>query len=105
MAYDKVVDSAELEAGLTKLANAIREKGGTTDLLAFPDEMETAVKAITGGSGGEVYEGSYIVIPNTAEQILFTAGKTMLSDIKIVEIPYAEVSNNTGGITVTIGGK
>lgn len=46
MALDKVVDSAELDAGLTKIADAIREKGGTTVDLKFPEEMETAVKEL-----------------------------------------------------------
>ncbi len=39
MAYDKVVDSAELDAGLKKVADAIRDKTGGADALAFPDGM------------------------------------------------------------------
>ena len=31
-------------ADLTAVANAIREKGGTTDLLSFPTGMITAVR-------------------------------------------------------------
>lgn len=64
MAYDKVVDSAVLEAGLTKIAAAIREKGGTTDTLAFPDAMAEAIAAIEaggGGGGGNGVSGQYIV--------------------------------------------
>ena len=49
MAYDKVVDSALLDAGLTEIANAIRTKGGTTDNLAFPDGFTAAVNSISGG--------------------------------------------------------
>lgn len=52
MAFDKVVDSASLDAGLTQIANAIREKGGTSDQLSFPAGMLEAIAAIeTGGSG------------------------------------------------------
>lgn len=64
MAYDKVVDSAVLETGLTKIAAAIREKGGTTDALAFPDAMAAAIAAIEaggGGGGGNSVSGQYIV--------------------------------------------
>lgn len=58
MAYDKVVDSTVLDNGLTAIANAIREKGGTTDSLAFPDAMVTAIGAIEAGGGGGNYESA-----------------------------------------------
>lgn len=53
MAYDKSVDSAALDAGLTAIADAIREKGGTTESLSFPDGMEAAVYAIEAGGGSD----------------------------------------------------
>ena len=38
---------------LTKVASAIRAKGGTSDLLVYPDGFVTAIQAIqTGGGGG-----------------------------------------------------
>lgn len=49
MAYDKVVDSAVLDEGLKQIADAIREKAGTTDALAFPRAMADAIAAIQGG--------------------------------------------------------
>ena len=52
MAYDKVVDSSVLDAGLKQIANAIREKGGTSDNLAFPQAMADAIAAIEAGGGG-----------------------------------------------------
>lgn len=52
MAYDKVVDSAVLDAGLKQIADAIREKGGTSDNLAFPQAMADAIAAIEAGGGG-----------------------------------------------------
>lgn len=54
MAIDKVIDSAQLEANLTAIADAIREKGGTTDTLAFPDGFVDAVGAIQADSGEAV---------------------------------------------------
>ena len=38
------------DTSLTTVADAIREKGGTTDPLSFPDGMAAAVKAIQGAS-------------------------------------------------------
>jgi hypothetical protein len=52
MAYDKIVDSAALNANLTAIANAIRAKGGTSASLAFPNGMVEAINAITTGGGG-----------------------------------------------------
>lgn len=60
MAFDKVVDSTALEAGLTQIATAIREKGGTTDVLAFPTAMVEAITAIQAG-GGSSWTGNYSV--------------------------------------------
>lgn len=57
MAFDKVVDSAVLEAGLTAIANAIREKGGTSGTLAFPDGMAEAIAAIEAGGTIRVEQG------------------------------------------------
>lgn len=59
MALDKLVDSAQLNADLTTVANAIRTRGGTSDTLSFPSGMASAVLAIPseggGGTTGPVY--------------------------------------------------
>ena len=49
-----------------------------------------------------VYKGEYTVIPSDNDQTLETAGKLMEQDTLIEEIPFAVVSNNSGGSTVTI---
>lgn len=51
MALDKLVDSTQLNTDLTSIANAIRTKGGTSGLLAFPAEFISAIEAISGGGG------------------------------------------------------
>lgn len=51
MALDKLVDSSQLNADLTSIANAIRTKGGTSASLAFPAEFISAIEAISGGGG------------------------------------------------------
>ena len=57
MPYDKVVDSAVLESGLTSIANAIREKAGTSDALAFPAGFTEAIAAIQAGGGLSLISG------------------------------------------------
>lgn len=52
MAVDKLVDSTQLDADLTSVANAIRTKGGTSASLAFPSGFVSAVEAIPSGGGG-----------------------------------------------------
>lgn len=52
MAADKLVDSTQLDADLTTVANAIRTKGGTSADLAFPAGFVSAVQAIPSGGGG-----------------------------------------------------
>lgn len=52
MAYDKAVDSAALDAGLTSVADAIRQKGGTSAALSFPQGFVDAIGEISGGGGG-----------------------------------------------------
>lgn len=63
MAVDKLVDSAQLDADLTTVANAIRTKGGTSGSLAFPAGFVSAIQAIPTGGGGsswtKVCEKSY----------------------------------------------
>lgn len=51
MAVDKLVDSTQLDADLTSVANAIRTKGGTSAQLAFPAGFVSAVEAIETGGG------------------------------------------------------
>lgn len=52
MAVDKLVDSAQLDADLATVANAIRAKGGTSGSLAFPAGFASAIAAIPTGGGG-----------------------------------------------------
>lgn len=49
MAVDKLVDSTVLDAGLTTIANAIRAKGGSSDLLSFPNGMAASIAEIPAG--------------------------------------------------------
>ncbi len=77
MVLDKVVDSAVLDAGMKSVADAIRAKAGTTDLLAWPDGFKSAVEGIQTG-GGQAFQcgtvvsadGINLVVPCTLDNIL-----------------------------------
>lgn len=66
MALDKIVDSSVLDAGLKTIADAIREKGGTSSALAFPGGMAEAIAAIQagGGGGGNIVYGTFTPAEN-----------------------------------------
>lgn len=51
----------------------------------------------------EKYDGEYIVTPSVEQQTLATADKLLTDDVTVKEIPFYEVSNNSGGTTVYIG--
>lgn len=51
MAIDKSIDSAQLDADLTSVADAIRTKGGTSAQLAFPADFVSAIEDIETGGG------------------------------------------------------
>ena len=55
MAYDKVVDSAALDAAMTDIADAIRAKTGKTDPLTI-EQMPSEIEGISGGGSSEVDE-------------------------------------------------
>lgn len=54
-------------------------------------------------TGGDPYDGPYIVIPKVEGQTLETDGKTMQDDVTVTAIPYYQTSNPQGGYTVIIG--
>lgn len=56
------------------------------------------------GSGGRLpnYTGDYTVIPKVYEQTLETKNKSMTDDVTVTAVPYAEVSNPSGGLTANI---
>lgn len=54
MANYKAMDADQLDSNLTSVANAIREKGGTSDALAFPGGFVSAISGIQTGGGGTV---------------------------------------------------
>ncbi len=76
----------------------------TIDVDVIPlQEVEIKQDVIINVNPAPPYEGEYEVTPKFEAQTLHTADRLLTKDVIIEEIPYAEVSNNSGGTTVTIG--
>lgn len=78
--------------------------------MAFLNGREVLFSAIVhvvvGGPGGgtyETYTGEYDVTPSMSKQTLETEDKFLTDNIEIDAIPCSEVTNNSGGTTITIG--
>lgn len=74
MAYDKVVDSAALDAQLTSIADAIRAKTGGSDSLVFPDGFSQAIAAIEAGGSGGAKIATGTVVPANDNSITIEHG-------------------------------
>ena len=77
-------------------------KNNTSELQAILNAINELPSADT--AGYEVYEGDYKVTPSVSSKTLNTLNKLMQADVLVEKIPYAEVTNNSGGTTATIGG-
>lgn len=97
--FRSVSDGKEL------IASAITDKGVKTDATDTFATMAQNISDIPtgGGSEYEFYEGSYNLIPKVTEQSIETKDKVMQDNVTVAEIPFHEVSNETG-TTVVIGG-
>lgn len=91
--------------GKDLIASAITDKGIETDATDTFATMAQNIGEIQTGGGGdyEFYEGSYNLIPKVSEQSIETKDKVMKNNVTVAEIPFHEVSNETG-TTVVIGG-
>jgi hypothetical protein len=65
MAFDKVIDSAKLDAGMTATANAIHAKTGGSSPIEWDEEtgFKTAVEVISSGGGIELPELNELAEP------------------------------------------
>lgn len=82
--------------------------GGGSSLPAVTEEDNGKILVVKDGKWEKdnlpTYDGSFVVTPSADnDQTLLTSGKYNESDIKVEKIPYAEVSNPAGGVTVIIG--
>ena len=85
---EKLVGTLSGESELTGILSGTAVLYGQ---LSIPDHI------------GTPYQGSYDIVPAIEFQLLPTAETYLDDDIIVHPIPYQEVSNPYGGITVTIG--
>lgn len=73
--------------------------------VCFKDECCFCIEfgELTEISTYEFYDGAYVITPLTTDQDLETELKVMRGDVTVLAVPYAEVDNVYGGVTVTIG--
>ena len=78
---------------------------GESDLIGYlSGETELTGVLSVPPTLGSLYDGTFEVVPEDGFQLLPTSDKYVTEDIIVHPIPYAEVSNNSGGYTATIGG-
>ena len=88
---------------LTSVANAIRTKGGTTELLTYPDEFVTAIQAISLGIVPQlivtVSAGAMVTATNGSKTITGASDNTGVCTLTVPEIGTWSVSATLGGQT------
>ena len=89
------------------------------DMSLYPNLLVTPMKAMVqtphvdinleigtvlcNGGGYPDYEGPYIAVPKTTEQVFNTYHREMQGNFIVREITYIEQPNSAGGITAIIG--
>ena len=88
---------------LTSVANAIRTKGGTTELLTYPDEFVIAIQAIQTGIVPQlivtVSAGATVTATNGSKTITGTSDNTGICTLALPEIGTWSVSATLDGQT------
>lgn len=93
MALDKLVDSTQLDADLTSVANAIRTKSGGSSQLAFPTGFVSEIGAIPSGGGETVYVSSTGLLYTAVMTIDLSMDRTNGYTIKDVLTRYGDMPN------------
>ena len=99
---NKLVDATQLDADLTSVADAIREKGGTSEELTFPGGFVDAIGNISGG-GGSIGDGNNLLANSDFSQNSTgvtswrNTGSSQNAAIDFWTITYADLSVNQDG--------
>ena len=76
---------------------------GDSELYLEGLDGEADAKYMVSNSDIPIYDGEYVVIPQAYDStVLATQGKTLTSNVTVVEIPKVETINASGGLTVSI---
>lgn len=87
----------------SQLQGSLSETPSLTGILSTQPTLSAVL--LRNNYDADEYEDEYEVVSKVNEdEILNTAKKYLRNDIVVKAIPYAEVSNLSGGRTVTIGG-
>lgn len=70
----------------------------------IPSSVIVGEVLLSDASKSNPYDGTYVVEPSFAQQILETKNKVMRDDVTVNAIEVARTSNPSGGTTVYIGG-
>lgn len=106
MAFDKVVDSAQLDAAMTYTANRIRNKTGDTNQIMWDSAkgFGDAVDAITGGNPFEAFE--YLETFRLSKNITFTEFIANIPNVTSLYNSFANARNTPlTRIELTVSGK
>ena len=102
MAENKIVNTTQLEADLTSIANAIREKAETSDSLVFPSGFLNAISNLEVGSGlpngiSALASGTFTISSNNVSTYTFEHGLGVKPNFYFVvaakEFQYTEWNN------------
>ena len=102
MALDKAVDSAQLDAHLESVADAIREKGGTSAQLAFPADFVSAIEAISGGESYTLLASGTYTVTAAADSMTIPIG-TINGTIKCVTVETSDTRDGTYAWAMMLG--
>lgn len=80
---------------LTAIADAIREKGGTSESLSFPDGFVDAIEDIPTGGGGTYQEKTGITPTTSSQTITADEGYDALSSVQINAMPSGTAGTPT----------
>jgi len=107
MAVDKLVDSTQLDADLTSVANAIRTKGGTSASLAFPSGFVSAIANIPSGGGVDDFEdftaGNIQAIVSHGTEWIQLDYESTLNDLVAIKLADTSVTSWEAYWSVAVG--
>lgn len=89
MANYKVVDADKLDADLISVADAIRERSGTTEPLSFPDEMVAAVEPLVNKNNylADICNGKITELVNDKITSIFSSFQSGNTNLLKVDLP------------------
>lgn len=105
MALDKAVDSVQLNADLTAVADAIRAKGGTAAQLVYPSGFVSAIQAIQTGVTPKLIvttsAGSAVTATKGSKTVSGTAGADGTCTLELSEAGEWSVTSSLNGNSKT----